>query len=96
MDIDFYQFHIYDWVDEWYPYDRTPADYGITDKPAMMGEFPMSGLSRASYPQLIDYWYNNGWAGSLGWAVTDGSFDWNGTKGAVASFASSHSCETHY
>jgi hypothetical protein len=96
VDIDFYQFHIYDWVDRSYPYDRTPASYGVTDKPVIMGELPLNGLSRASYSKLLDYWYANGWSGALGWAVTDRKFDWNGSKGAVSAFAKSHACKTHY
>jgi hypothetical protein len=96
VDIDFYQFHIYDWVDQWYPYDRPPASYGIIDKPAMMGEFPMNGLDRAGYTELVDYWYQNGWAGALGWAVREGGANWNQSKSGVSSFASAHACETHY
>lgn len=96
VDIDFYQFHLYDWVDEWIPYDREPAELGIVDKPAIMGEFPTSGLSRASYEQLVDYWYENGWAGALGWAVTDRGFDWSSARQSVLDFSDGHSCETHY
>ena len=96
IDIDFYQFHIYDWVDDWAPFDRSPAEYGLVDKPAMMGEFPMNGLGRASYTELVDYWYDNGWAGALGWAVTDRGFDWNSSKESVRDFAGTHACETRY
>jgi hypothetical protein len=96
VDIDFYQFHIYEWTDKWFPYDRTPASYGVTDKPVIMGEFPLKALKRASYSKLLDYWYANGWSGALGWAVTDDKFDWNGLKGAVGAFASRHACTTRY
>src|SRR5262249_8827517 len=87
VDIDFYQFHIYEWTDKWFPYNRPPASYGISNKPAIMGEVPLNGLSRASYSKLVDYWYANGWSGALGWAVTDSSFDWNRSKQVVREFA---------
>lgn len=96
VDIDFYQFHIYDWVDQWYPYDRSPGSYGVIDKPAIMGEFPMDGLSRASYRELLDAWYDTGWAGALGWAVTDRGIDWSEAKADVSSFYDDNSCETNY
>jgi hypothetical protein len=96
VDIDFYQVHMYDWIDEWHPYDRTPGQSGLFDKPAIIGEVPMGGLSRGSYPELLDYWYKSGWSGALGWAVTDGAFDWSDSKQAIAAFARQHSCETRY
>ncbi len=45
VDIDFYQFHIYDWVNQWYPYNLSPSDFGVDDRPVVMGEFPINGLS---------------------------------------------------
>jgi hypothetical protein len=96
VDIDFYQFHLYDWVDQSWPYDSSPAAFGVTDKPIVMGEFPMNGLSRADYSTLLSSWYSNGYAGALGWAVTDRNFDWSGSKSDVRAFADEHSCETRY
>lgn len=96
VDTDFYQFHMYDWVDDWAPYDLGPAEQGIVDKPAIMGEFPMNGLGRARYTELLSTWYTSGWAGALGWAVTDGGFDWSAEKETVLDFSDAHSCQTHY
>jgi hypothetical protein len=99
VDIDFYQFHIYDWatgVEQRHAYSDSPADMGVTDKPVVMGEFPLTGLDAADYPTMLASWYGNGYSGALGWAVTDPSFEWNATKAAVRAFADQHPCETQY
>ncbi len=93
VDVDFYQFHIYDWLNDFWPYSLSPKDYGIDDKPVVMGEFPMSGLDDASYTKLVESFYANGYAGAMGWAY-DGS-----TSAQLASmkgFAAEHPCETSY
>jgi hypothetical protein len=96
VDIDFYQFHMYDWVNEYHPFDRPPTDYGLIDRPAIIGEFPVDGLNGASTTDLFQSWYDNGWAGALAWAVTDRGFDWSGAKSALSSFSSARSCEVRY
>lgn len=96
VDIDFYQFHIYDWINESWPYSRSPADYGVDDKPVVMGEFPMDGLSGVSVADMLESWYQNGYAGALGWAVTDRAFNWRSAKSQISSFADTHACETQY
>ncbi len=92
LDQDFYQFHIYDWVQEYWPYSDSPADYGMSDKPVVMGEFPPGGLSDASYRTMLDSWYSNGYAGALAWR--DGTF--RVSYPDVKSFADAHPCETTY
>jgi len=94
LDLDFYQFHIYDWIDEAHPYSGSPTEYGITDKPVVMGEFPNTGLSSASYPTLLESWYANGYAGALSWSLTD--FDWESARVDILDFAERYSCETSY
>lgn len=96
LGLDFYQFHTYDWVNQWYPYTKTPADYGVSDKPVVMGEFPMTGLSGVSVPTLLSSYLSTGYAGGLGWAVTDGQFNWQGTKSILRDFAAQHSCVLQY
>src|SRR5262249_49610717 len=45
VDQDFYMFHYYDWVYEYYPYTtHNPSTLGLT-KPVVIGEFPNAGLS---------------------------------------------------
>jgi hypothetical protein len=92
LDQDFYQFHIYDWVNDYWPYDRSPAEYGLADKPLVMGEFPPTGLSDASYRTMLDSWYGNGYAGALAWRDDSYKIDFP----AVKSFADAHACETKY
>jgi hypothetical protein len=67
LDVDFYQTHIYDWVNDYWPYDMSPSDFGLDDKPLMMGEYPVEGLSAVDHLTLLQSWYTNGYAGALGW-----------------------------
>jgi len=92
LDQDFYQFHIYDWVQEYWPYTTSPAGYGLSDKPLVMGEFPPEGVSGASYRTMLDSWYSNGYAGALAWRDSNFRVDY----AAVKSFADAHPCETSY
>jgi len=90
VDIDFYQFHIYDWVDDYWPYDMSPSDYGVDDKPVVMGEFPIGGLSSASYTQLLNAWWDLGYAGAMGWQHIEAT---PGQLQAMRDFADAHACE---
>jgi hypothetical protein len=93
LDQDFYQFHIYDWVQDYWPYDRSPTEYGLADKPVVMGEFPPTGLSGGhDYRALLDSWYANGYAGALAWRDATYMVDW----AEVKAFADAHPCETKY
>ena len=68
LDQDFYQFHMYSWVNDWWPYTNTPSHYGLDDKPLVMGEFPMGDLAAGiPYSDVILSWYQNGYAGALSW-----------------------------
>ena len=92
VDVDFHHFHIYDWVDQYWPYDRSPTDYGLDDKPVVMGEFPAAGLARADYATLLSSFYANGYGGALGWSYSD----YEGSLAPVRAFADQHPCETRY
>jgi hypothetical protein len=94
LDLDFHQFHIYDWVNRYWPYDRSPSEYGVSDKPVVMGEFPPQGLSSVSYATLIDSWFDDGYAGALAWRDTSGQFTVDFAE--VKEFADAHACETQY
>ncbi len=67
MDVDFYQTHIYDWVNQYWPYSKSPADFGLDDKPLIMGEYPVEGLDNVDHRTMLDSWLNNGYAGAIGW-----------------------------
>ena len=66
-DLDFYQPHIYDWVNAYWPYTSSPTQLGYGDKPMIMGEYPAEGLQVATQPTMLNSWFNNGYAGSLAW-----------------------------
>jgi hypothetical protein len=95
LDLDFYQFHIYDWVNQYYPYNRSPTDYGVADRPVVMGEFPSQGLTGVSYGTLVESWFSNGYGGSLSWAYSDTMFG-RGNLPELKQVGQGHSCETRY
>jgi hypothetical protein len=104
--LDFYDFHWYGWVDQYYPHTRTPAEYKVNDKPVVVGEFPLvpksdtSGMSFGGieYGKLIDDWFAAGYAGAQGWAFSEtmGAFSWTSSKTNVKAWADAHPCYTHY
>ncbi len=92
-DVDFYQLHIYDWVNDYWPYSMSPSDYGIDDKPVVMGEYPMGGLAAADFATMTESWFTNGYAGALSWQYDEATAE---QLDAVAAFAAEHTCETRY
>jgi hypothetical protein len=94
VDTDFHQFHIYAWVNDYWPYTGTPADYGVDDKPVVMGELPLGELDAGiSYGEVVSTFYDNGYAGAMAWhydEATPGQLD------EVKAFADLHPCETKY
>jgi hypothetical protein len=95
--VDFYNVHMYDWVNQWYPYNKSLADYGMTDKPVIMGEFPLAGLTGVSYTKLVTDLFDIGYAGAMGWAVNDTCCgDWSTVKTNVKAFADAKPCVTKY
>jgi len=93
VDIDFHQFHIYDWVDTYWPYSESPEFYGVDDKPVVMGEFPWNGLSSANFATMLASWFTNGYGGAMAWSYSDGG---QGNLSEVKGFADAHSCEIQY
>ena len=89
---DFYTFHMYDWVNKSFPYTNTLASYGLTDKPVVMGEFPIQGLPGIPYLTMVDTFYRLGYAGVLPWAFNDRNFPWAGNNVNVQAFADQHPC----
>ncbi|AUX45489.1 endo-1,4-beta-glucanase [Sorangium cellulosum] len=96
-DVDFYQVHMYGWVNEWRPYNTPLAELNLTDKPVVMGEFPINldGID-VQYDKFVSDLYNVGYAGALSWSYTDGNFPWAPARDAVKAFADRHTCETRY
>ncbi len=96
LGLDFYQFHTYDWVNQWYPYTKSPAQYGITDKSVVMGEWPLTGLTGVPPSTMLSSFLSNGYGGAMGWAVTDPSYSWATTKGYIKDFSNKNACVTQY
>jgi len=102
--LDFYDFHWYGWVDQYYSHKNTPAYYKVSDKPVVVGEFPLipsgdkTGLSFGgiSYGTFINDLVTAGYAGAQGWSFSDAAFGWSTAKADVKAWQSAHTCYTHY
>ena len=86
--LDFYSPHFYGWVVKWFgnfALNKTPADYGINDRPCVIGENPAKGVfNDGANPtlevpaaQMFLGAYNKGWKGLMPW--TSNGVDSNGT-----------------
>jgi hypothetical protein len=92
VDVDFYQFHIYDWVDTWYPYSTPASTYGLT-KPMVMGEMPMDVLNGTPYGTVVGSFYTTGYAGAMSWMYNGATAQ---NLANIKAFADQHPCETTY
>ncbi len=77
--MDFWNIHYYDWMNTYFsnPFDKSPTDYGLNDKPCIIGESPAKG--GAGYTPLQNYQkaFQKGWQGLMPW--TSNGVDGNGT-----------------
>lgn len=65
-DVGFYQVHMYGWVNDYFPYDKPLSEHGLTDKPVVMGEFPINMAEMdVRYDKFVSDLYNIGYAGAL-------------------------------
>ena len=85
--LDFYSIHYYGWNVQWFgnfAVDKTPADYGINDRPCVIGEGPAKGVfNDGATPTLVVLpsemflaTWNKGWKGLMPW--TSNGVDTNG------------------
>ncbi|HPM12656.1 MAG TPA: Ig-like domain-containing protein [Bacteroidales bacterium] len=82
--LDFYSPHYYGWVNEWYhnPFEKTPTNFAIDDKPCLIGEMPSEKSTNISTPTMtllnaFNALKNNGWQGHFPWTsntVIDNNF----------------------
>jgi|CZKU01.1.fsa_nt_gi hypothetical protein len=98
--LDYYTVHMYDWVNQYYPYTTPVASFGFT-LPVVLGEFPNDGLNGVPYATLLSAIFGKsvGYAGAMSWAYTDQSFPWTGANGGAANeraFASTAPCVTKF
>ena len=103
LDIDFYQIHYYPWNHQWYPYNTwTPQFMGLTNKPVLIGEFPLGGIPATdtqpavSAADLLAGFMQVGFAGALGWSYSDPTPSLPWLPQVLLSFSAQHSCETKY
>jgi len=93
LELDFYQFHYYAWVNDYWPYTDPPITYGL-DRPIVLGEFPLGELDTGiGYQTVVDNWWTNGYAGAWSW-MYDGAMP--ADLGLIDPFSQAHSCETHF
>lgn len=75
--LDFDQPHIYGWVDQYWPYTKTPTELGYGSRPTVMGEFflrptPFSdGGDNAAFVDILGSWWDHGYAGAWAWQFAD-------------------------
>jgi len=85
--LDFYSPHFYGWVVKWFgnfALNKTPADYGINDRPCVIGENPAKGVYNDGASPTLEVpasqmflgAYNKGWKGLMPW--TSNGVDANG------------------
>ncbi|MBV5311985.1 MAG: cellulase family glycosylhydrolase [Prolixibacteraceae bacterium] len=85
--LDFYSPHFYGWVVKWFgdfALNKTPADYGINDRPCVIGENPAKGVFNDGASPTLEVpasqmflgAYNKGWKGLMPW--TSNGVDSNG------------------
>jgi hypothetical protein len=99
LDLDFREFHVYEWVNDYFPYTRSPAEWGLADKPLVMGEFPIRGFkpternpNAVPTSQLLQSFYADGYAGALAWDFSGGA----DALPVLRDFSAAHACETRF
>ena len=80
--LDFYCIHYYSWVHPWFssPFEKSPADYGINDRPVIIEESPAKDAGLTDIPVTLVQAYeralSKGYQGNLPW--TSNAVDTNG------------------
>jgi hypothetical protein len=98
--LDYYDVHYYGWVDQYFPIGgKSLADYGLADKPVVVGEFPLDGWTNPNgtldAAQVVDKVFKAGFSGAKAWAFTaDGN--WPANKAKLQSFAAAKGCSVAY
>jgi hypothetical protein len=94
LDTDFHHFHMYKWINDWWPYTMSPSELDLADKPLVMGELPMDQLDTGiPYSAVIGSWWDDGYAGAMSWQYNEATA---AELDNVKTFADLHLCETRY
>jgi hypothetical protein len=96
--LDFYCVHYYSWVQPWYksPFEKSPTDYGINDKPVIIEESPGKDAGLADIPMTLVQSYESaftkGYQGNMPWTSNgvDGNGDITTIGPAALSFKNNH------
>jgi hypothetical protein len=101
--LDFYSLHFYGWTVKYFgnfAVDKTPADYGINDRPCIIGENPAKGVfDDGASPKLVVSpkkmflaAYNHGWKGLMPWTSNgvDGNGNLNDFGSGLFAFKKAH------
>ncbi|MBA3705393.1 MAG: T9SS type A sorting domain-containing protein, partial [Bacteroidetes bacterium] len=96
--LDFYCVHYYGWMHQWFqsPFEKSPSDYGINDRPVIIQESPAKDAGLSDIPMTVVQCYESafskGYQGVFPW--TSNGVDTNGditTVGpATISFKNNH------
>ncbi len=76
--LDFYKMHYYNWQNPFFgnPFDKSPSDWQINDKPCVIGEASAKGSAGYSPLQCAQRAFAQGWQGYMPW--TSNGVDSNG------------------
>lgn len=98
--LDWYQVHFYDWMigQGWHynPYVKGPDEWGIGDRPVIIGETPGTDVSKLDFSMTLTEMYEaalaQGYAGVFGWSdqANDGHGTYAAISAATAAFAAAH------
>jgi hypothetical protein len=96
--LDFYCIHYYGWVHKYFlsPFEKSPADYGINDKPVVIEESPGKDAGLTEIPLTLMQAYESallrGYQGNLPWTSNgvDGNGDITTIGPATRSFKNNH------
>ncbi len=96
--LDFYCIHYYGWVHQYFgsPFEKSPADYGINDRPVIIEESPAKDAGLTDIPitliKAFEAAYTKGYQGNFPW--TSNGVDANGDLSyigpATLSFKNNH------
>jgi hypothetical protein len=98
-DLEFNQPHIYGWVDEYWPYTTAADQLGYPARPTVFGEFSLSSMpfvdsnsaDSASYDQVLNAWFSNGYAGAWAW-----SYSATAQMALIKSFSDEKGCRVRF
>jgi len=89
--LDIYQIHYYSWINPYFsnPYTKSPSDYGINDRPVIIGEMPARETLMGFTITMNDCFedaYKLGYCGHYPWTSNNAG---SGDFGSLSTFGSS-------